>query len=308
LVPKRAALANPERTAARVARPMRLLSRLAAPAVWLLKVSTEGILRLLGLSRAREASVTEDEVKSLIAEGTRAGIFAPQEREMIEGVLRLADRPVRVIMTPRAEIAWIDVAADRAAIARIVEANRVAGLLVCEGSIDRVIGSVHSKNLLPLALAGSAIDLASAMTPIVAVLDSTPVLALLNRFRRERVHMAAVVDEYGVTDGMVTLTDVLEAIAGEFPEPGEAFEPPLLQREDGSWLADGALPIDELEDRLQLPGLSDEGPFDTLAGFVLQRLGHLPSPGESFVHRGMRFEVVDMDRRRIDKVVVTPEG
>jgi putative hemolysin len=304
LVPKRVALANPERVASTIARPMSLLSRLARPVVWLLKTSTDAILRLLGLSRVREATVTEDEVKSLIAEGTRAGIFMPQEREMIEGVLRLADRPVRVIMTPRTDIVWLGVDADRDAISRIVSEHRFSRLPVCEDTVDHVVGVVHTKDLLPIVLKGEPLDLRSAMTPILIVPDSTPVLKLLDRFRRERVHVAVVVDEYGVTEGIVTLTDVLEAIVGEFPERGEVFEPLIVQREDGTWLVDGTLPIDELEDRLQLPGLREETPADTVAGFVLHRLGHLPTSGESFAHRGLRFEVVDMDGRRIDKILI----
>ena len=308
LVPKRVALANPERVASSIARLMSLLSRLAQPAVWLLKTSTEAILHLLGLSQVREATVTEDEVKSLIAEGTRAGIFLPQEHEMIEGVLRLADRAVRVIMTPRMEIVWLNVDADRDAIGRVVSEHRFTSLLVCEGSVDHVIGMVHTKDLLPIALRGGPLDLRSAMTPILIVPDSTPVLKLLDRFRRERIHVAVAVDEYSITEGMVTLTDVLEAIAGEFPERGEEFEPLIVQRDDGTWLVDGTLPVDELEDRLQLPGLREETPADTVAGFVLHWLGHLPTSGESFTYRSMRFEVVDMDGRRIDKILIQPKG
>jgi putative hemolysin len=304
LVPKRMALANPERVASVLAGPMSLLSRLAAPVVWFLKTSTEAILRPLGLSRVRKATVTEDEVKSLIAEATRAGIFMPQEREMIEGVLRLADRTVRVIMTPRPEIVWLGVDADREAISQVVGEHRVSRLLVCEDSIDHVVGFVHTKDLLRAALKGGPLNLGAVMMPILVVPDSTPVLTLLDRIRRERIHMAAVVDEYGTTEGLVTLTDVLESIAGEFPERGEAFEPLIVRRKDGSLLVDGALPIDELEDRLELPGLREEADSDTVAGLVLQQLGHLPKAGESFAYRGLQFDVVDMDGRRIDKVLI----
>lgn len=308
LVPKRVALANPERVAAAVARLMSLLSRLARPLVWLLKKSTDAFLVPLGFSRMRETTVTEDEVKGLIAEGTRAGIFMPQEREMIEGVLRLADRAVRIIMTPRTEIVWLGIDADRDTISRAVSERRFSCLLVCDGAVDHVVGTAHAKDLLPLALKGEPIDLKTAMAPVLIVPETTPVLMLLNQFRRERIHVAAVVDEYGVTEGIVTLTDVLEAIAGEFPERGEAFEPLIVQRQDGTWLVDGMLPLDELEDRLQLPGLRKATPADTVAGFVLHRLAHLPKSGESFLYGNTRFEVADMDGLRIDKVLISRPG
>lgn len=304
LVPKRVALANPERVAALVAGPMDVLSRLAGPAVWLLRVSTEAVLRLLRSSPQGEARVTEDEVKSLIAEGVRSGIFVSQEREMIDGVLRLADRPVRVIMTPRADVVWVDANADRETLRRVVAMRRFSRLLVCDGSVDHAVGVVHTKDLLPLALGDEAIALTALTVPALVVSDRMPVLKLINRFRRARVHMAVVVDEYGVTEGVATLTDVLESIAGELPDQGEDSEPLLVQRDDGSWLIDGTLPIDEFEDRLGLRGLREGHDFHTVAGLVLQRLGRLPTAGEHFVHRGTRFEVVDMDGHRIDKLLV----
>jgi putative hemolysin len=282
---------------------MNKLSRLAAPAVWLLKTSTEAVLRLLGLASTRSQTITEDEVKSLIAEGTRAGIFVPQERRMIEGVLRLADRPVRAVMTPRAEVCWIDSQADRDSLLSAIEGSRFSRLLVCEGSIDHAVGILHAKDMLPQALRGSDMDLRALMVPAVVVPERTSVLQLLDRFRREGIHMAVVVDEYGTTEGIVTLTDVLESIAGELPERGEITEPLIVQRHDGSWLVVGSLPMDEFEDRFGLRGASHAG-FHTLAGFVLQQLGHLPDVGESFLYKDFRFEVVDMDGRRVDKVLV----
>lgn len=304
LVPKRIALADPERVASAVARPMRLLSRSMAPVVWLLKISTELVLRLFGLSQVRDAAITEDEVKSLIAEGTRAGIFVPQEREMIEAVLRLADRSVRVIMTPRTEVVWVDVDAGREEIGRVVAQHSFSRILVCEGSIDRAVGAVHTKVLLDATLKNTPLRLKSLMAPVLSVPNQTPVFKLLDLSRRERIHMAVVVDQHRTTQGIVTLTDVLESIAGEFPERGERYESPIVLRDDGSLLVDGGLPVDELEDRLRFPGLREETRFDTVAGFVLQQLGHVPEPGESFTYRNARFEVVDMDGRRVDKVLV----
>lgn len=306
LVPKRIALANPERVASLVARRMKLLSHLAAPAVWLLKVSTDVVLRFMKLSATRKESVTEDEVKSLVAEGTLAGIFVPQEREMIDGVLRLANRPVRVIMTPRSEIVWVDLQADHETLNQVAEASRFSRLLVCDGSVDHAVGVVHTKDLLPLALKNEPIALQSVMVPALIVLDRLSVLKLIERFRLEGVHMAVVVDEYGVTEGVATLTDLLESIAGELPEGGEAAKLLIVQRDDGSWLVDGTLPIDEFEDRIGLRGLRENGGFDTVAGFVLQQFDHLPTVGESFLYRHTKFEVVEMDGRRIEKIHVQP--
>ncbi|MGE0719862.1 MAG: hemolysin family protein [Alphaproteobacteria bacterium] len=304
LVPKRIALADPERAASLVARPMLTLSHFAAPAVWLLKRSTEGMLTLLGMKRERGSTVTEEEVKSLVAEGTQAGIFAPQEKAMIEGVLRLADRPVRAVMTPRPDVVWIDVDASPETAARILQEATVSRLLVCQGAVDNAVGVVHTKTLLPKALRGEAMRIADAMTPALVLPESAPVLTLLERFRRGGTHMAVVVDEYGLTQGIVTPTDILEAISGTLSELGEDGESPLVRRADGSFLVDGLMPIDAFEDGTGLRGFAGEGDFHTVGGFVLHRLGHLPTIGETFADNGVRFEVVDMDGRRIDKVLV----
>ena len=301
LVPKRIALAQPERIASFVAGPMQGLSRIAAPAVWVLHVSSEKLLRVLGLSDSRETTVTEDEVKSLIAEGTQAGVFVPQEQEMIEGVLRLADRPVQVIMTPRSQIVWIDAKSDRSTILDMVESNRFSRLLVCDGTVDHPVGVVHVKDLLPEALRCVDVTLSTLIRPLLCVSDRTPVLKLLNRFKKEKVHIAAVVDEYGTTEGLVTLTDVIEAIAGDLPERGEDAEPRIMRRDDGSWLVDGTLPTDEVE---SITGISMGKDVKMMAGFVLDHLERIPEAGVSFDYGKAHFEVVDMDGNRIDKVLI----
>lgn len=222
---------------------------------------------------------------------------------MIEGVLRLADRPVRVVMTPRAEIAWIDTDADQQALREKVESSPFSRLLVCEGTVDSAVGVLHTKDALPPALKGEPISVRALTAPVLVAPDRTSVLQLLDRFRREGIHMAVVVDEYGTTEGIVTLTDVLESIAGELPERGEMTEPPFVQRDDGSWLVDASLPFDEFADRFALRKPPDGG-FHTVAGFVLHCLGHLPNAGESFRYGAFRIEVVDMDGRRVDRVLV----
>lgn len=306
LVPKRIAMRRPERIAAMVAPAMHQIARAASPAVWLLKISTEALLGLLRLRGAREMTVTEDEVRTLIAEGTRAGVFVPREREMIDGVLRLADRRVRAIMTPRHEVAWIDENARPEEIAEQLSEHRASRYPVCLGTIDNPVGIVHIKDLAPSLLKGEPIELSRHIVRPLVVPEGVFVLKLLDMFRTEGVHMAIIVDEYGATEGIVTLADILEAITGDLPESGEELEHGIVQRSDGSWLVDGSFPIDEFEDRLRIRGLRDAGDFDTVAGLVLHEMERLPSIGDSFTGYGGRFEIIDMDGHRIDKILYVP--
>jgi Mg2+/Co2+ transporter CorC len=239
------ALANPERAAATLAPMMNALSRTALPLVWLLTTSTEAVVRRLGLQKARTAAVTEEEVRSLIADGTRAGIFVPQEREMIEGVMRLADRSVDVIMTPRSDIVWLGLEDSIDKIAATVAETRHSRVLICRDTIDEPVGVVHARELLAPALRRQSIDLEALMVPVLVVPDGTPVLRVLDLFKRRRLHMAVVVDEFGMNQGIVTPVDVLESIAGELPEAGEELEFTIVRRPDGSWLVDGRVPVDE---------------------------------------------------------------
>jgi putative hemolysin len=306
LIPKRIALLSPERTATLVAGPMSSLSRVTAPFVWLLGASTDVILKLLGLHGVREETVTEEEVRSMITEGTQTGVFDPREKEMIDGVLRLADRTVRSIMMPRPDVVWLD--ADDAA-DTLIETIRTSGhsrFPVARGNLDELVGIVHNRDLLEFAFQGKALDLAALARKPMVVHDGTPILKLLDLMKGSGLHMAVVVDEYGSIEGIVTITDILESIAGDLPEPGEAAEADAVRRDDGSWLVNGWMPVDAFEDAVGVRGLRDRGSFDTLAGFVLQGIGHIPTPGEWFEHDGVRFEVMDMDGRRIDKVLVTP--
>ncbi len=306
LVPKRIALANPERTAALVAPPMQVLSRVAAPAVWLLRHSTDAVLRLLRLGGSREETITEDEVKALIAEGTRAGVFAPQEREMIDGVLRLADRSVRAVMTPRVDVTWIDVNASREDLVSLVEAHRHRRILVCDGSIDQAVGCIDMADVLATVLRGGEISIRGIMQKPLVVSESLGVLRLVDTFRREGMHYAVVVDEYGMTEGIVTAMDILEGIAGALPERGEEDDPNIVSRPDGTMLVDGMMPVDVFESAVGLRNIVGEGDFETVAGLVLQHLGRIPEVGDKVDVAGMTIEVVDMDGRRIDKLLVTP--
>jgi putative hemolysin len=307
LVPKRIALHSPERIAVAVAPAMRLVARAAKPAVFLLKASTDGALSLLGLRDRREARVTEDEVRLLIAEGTRAGVFEAKEREMLEGVLRLADRRVPAIMTPRADVLWLDEAADAKQISERLAERRFSRYPVCRGSIDTPVGVVQMKDLVPALLEQRPIVLAEHMVPPLIVPESILVLKLLESFRTEGTRMAIVVDEYGTTQGVVTLADILESITGELPERGEQPEVSIALREDGSWLIDGGLPVDEFEHRVGVRGVAGSGEFETMAGFVLQQMGRLPAVGDSFEAAAGRFEVIEMDGRRIEKILFIPK-
>jgi magnesium and cobalt exporter, CNNM family len=305
LVPKQIAFADPERSAVIMAPSMHLLSRLASPVVWILQHSSRAVLRLSGLPARRRTTITEEEVRALIAAGTGAGVFAPQEKAMIDGVLRLADRSVRVIMTLRSEIVWIDRTAGRAEIVETVEAGRHTRLLVCDGSVDHPVGVVDARDILTRALKGEPLDLALIAKDALVITERTPVLRLIDLFRKEGVHFALIVDEYGTTQGIVTATDVLESIAGDLPERGDAVEAMAVRRADGSWLIDGLMPIDEFEDLVGIGGLASGGDFETVAGFVVSELGRLPETGDRVVRPDMTIEVVDMDGRRIDKLAVT---
>ena len=306
LVPKRLALHNPERIAVVVAPPMIVLSKVTAPLVWLMRTSIDAVLRAIRLGTPRETAITEDEVKSLITEGTQSGVFVPQEREMIEGVLRLADRTVRVIMTPRNEVVWLDANADPKLIQRQIAESGFSHFPVCRGDIDELVGIVHAKALLDAALRGEPLAIAKHIHEPMVVPESTSSLRLLEQFKKSGVHVAIVVDEFGMVEGLVTLTDIMESIIGDLTERGETPAPETVRREDGSWLVDGIMPIDEFEDKLGLHGYKSQGKFETVGGFVLHVLGHFPVTGEHFMYEGTRFEVLDMDGHRVDKVLVQP--
>ena len=316
LVPKRIALAAPERIASVIARPMRVVSRVTAPVVQVLTGSTNLMLRLLGVRPHGEPGLTEEEIRAVLEQGAESGVVEPREHEIVESVFRLGDRNVGSIMTPRTELDWIDVDArdperDRALVAQLTSERR--GLyLVCEHDLDHVTGFVHAEDLLAECLGGGTIHLTAVRTSVRApmfVPASMPVLHLLDAFRASRQHAAVVLDEYGGVDGLVTLHDVLEALVGDLPSvDDEDTSPALERRPDGSWLVEGALPVVDVEAKLDVELHEPEGPtsYQTLAGFVLARLGRLPKPGDRFRWHDYGFEVVAMDGRRVDRVLITP--
>jgi putative hemolysin len=301
LVPKHLALRRPEEVARRVARPISWMSRTASPVVWLLGVSSSLILRLFGMQRAAQQTVTEEELKALLAEGTQAGVLEMEERDMIERVLRLADKPVRAIMTPRNELAWIDRTDPPKEIAVALKAAPHSRFVVCEGSIDNVVGVVQAKDLLDRILGGGDLSIGIALRQPLVVPDTVTALDALERLKSDPLGLALVMDEYGSFEGVVTAADVLEAIVGDptdtaagTNDSGEAGEATLVM--------DGMMPVDELKARLLLPDLPAEGSYHTLAGLILALLRRVPRAGDRIVFAGWRFEVLAMDGRRVDKV------
>jgi putative hemolysin len=306
LVPKQLALRAPELMAARVARPIAILSRVVAPAVWLLGKSSNGILRLFGLHRASRQSVTEEELKALLIEGAQTGVLEMEERDMIERVLRLADKPVRAIMTPRTELAWIDRTHPAKAIAAALKAAPHSRFVVCDKSIDNVVGVVQAKDLLDRILGGGELSVSASLRQPMIVPDTISALDALERLKSDSLGLALVMDEYGSFEGVVTAADVLQAIVGEAsgPEHQEGVPGP---EGDTTMTLDGMTPVDELKARLHLPDLPAEGSYHTLAGLLLALLRRVPRIGDRIVFGGWRFEVIAMDGRRVDKVLAGRE-
>ena len=309
LVPKQVALRDPERIAVAVSRPLAWLARASAPVIWVMSRSSGLVLRLFGAARPGAQSVTEEEVKAVVAEGAETGALETEERHMIERVLRLADKPVRALMTPRNDVAWIDRSATQDAIAAALKEHDVTRFVVADRRVDNVVGVVAVKDLANQALAGGRLRLASALRQPLVLPDSLSALAALERMRQDPIGMALVLDEYGSFEGVVTASDLLEAIVGELGpvEPREEKPGEAVRRSDGSLLLDGMMPSDELRAQLELPPLPYQGTYHTVAGLMLALLQRVPREGDRIVWAGWRFEIVDMDGRRVDKVLANRE-
>jgi putative hemolysin len=306
LVPKQLALRAPEMMASRVARPIVVLSRIVGPAVWLLGKSSDGILLLFGLRHASRQSVTEEELKALLIEGAQTGVLEIEERDMIERVLRLADKPVRAIMTPRTELAWIDRTHPAKAITAALKAAPHSRFVVCDKSIDNVVGVVQAKDLLDRILGGGELSVSASLRQPMIVPDTISALDALERLKADALGLALVMDEYGSFEGVVTAADVLQAIVGDATSPDHQEGVPGPAGETTMAL-DGMTPVDELKARLMLPDLPAEGSYHTLAGLLLALLRRVPRVGDRIVFGGWRFEVMDMDGRRVDKVMAGRE-
>jgi putative hemolysin len=307
LVPKRLAQNNAERIASRIARPLAALSRLGSPIVGLLSASTELVLRLLGAETPKTPSVTEEEIKLMFQEGTEIGIFNLVESDMIKRVLRLADRRVSTMMTHRTEVEWLDAEDPLDSLHHKIVSTQHARLPVGRGNLDELLGILEAKEYLALCLKAMPVEIEPLLKDALFIPEAMTALEVLDKFKQTRNHLAIVVDEFGGVIGIITPTDVLEAIVGGLPDTDEREEPRALQREDGSWLLDGAIPVDEVKDLLALITLPEEeyGNYETLGGLMMERLGRIPVSGDHFDWSGLRFEVVDMDGRRVDKVLVS---
>lgn len=307
LVPKNIALAAPETVASIFSRPMRFISKATSPLVWLLSASTNLLLKIFRLGDSNDAAVTEDEIRAMIAQGTSVGVFDESEKDLLENIIRLDDKRISALMKTRAEIAWIDINDSIENITRELSEFKYSRILVCEDDLDHIRGFVKAKHLLNLVLSGGKLDLESVLQQPVFAPTTNTALELLETFKTSSTHLAVVVDEFGTTQGLITINDIMEEIVGDFATNGIPKQS-SFQREDGSWLLDGRLSIVEFTGILNLKELpADEKSFyQTLAGFMIKRLEKLPSVGDKFEYNGYIFEVVDMDGKRVDEILVTP--
>ena len=305
LVPKQLALRQPERVASVIAGPLSALATAGAPIVWLLGRSSHYALKLFGLDGEERQGVTEEELRAVLAEGAEEGVLETQERAMIERLLRLADKPVRAIMTPRNELAWIDRTDPKADIATTLREAPHSRFVVCDGAVDNVVGVVQAKVVLDRLLAGGDLSIAAALQKPMVIPDAATALDALERLKSDTIGLALVMDEYGSFEGVVTAADVLEAIVGEAATMADGSR--AADEVAGPMMLDGAMPVDEIKSRLDLPDLPSEGSYHTLAGLLLALLRRVPRAGDRIVFAGWRFEVIEMEGRRVARVSATPE-
>lgn len=307
LVPKRLALTRPETIAAIIARPMRIVSAVVRPLVYLLSISTDTVLRLLRVKHAKEPAVTLEEFRVLIDQGTQEGVFEKTEQELVSNVLRLDERRVGAIMTPRADIVFLDARATFAENRAVLTGHPHTVLPLCDGSLERVFGFVKATDVLVRMLRGDSVDLRRLASPPLFVPATTTIMRLLEQFRRTHLPLALVIDEHGGVAGLISFADVVGAVVGDLPpEPGE--DPMVVHRGDGSWLVDGAFDLDGLR---RLLGNTSYGAdagvyYHTVAGLAMLVLGRIPRTGDVFEKEGVKFEIVDMDGNRVDKLLVIP--
>jgi len=308
LIPKRLALANPERIALLMARPMQALSWLMRPVVWLLSRSTELGVRAMGAPSSPEPLVTEEEIRVMLEQGALTGVLQEVEQDIVESVFRFADRTVDAIMTSRLDIVWLDIEEPFDELLKKVVESRHTVFPVAQGSLDNVLGILSVKDLLPVIGERQAMDLRLLLKQPFYAPESMPALKVLEEVKRSGVSVALVIDEFGGVLGMVTPQDILTAFVGDIPDAGQEAEHQAVQRSDGSWLFDGLLRVDELKELLEVDELPDEERlgYQTVGGMLMSSLGMIPEPGQFLEWRGFRFEVVDMDGHRVDKVLVTP--
>jgi putative hemolysin len=306
LVPKRLALTHPEVVATLIARPMQVLARLGRPIVSVLSASTDGVLRLFGVRAAERPGVTPEEIRLLFQQGTEEGVFERSEQEMVSNVLNLDERQVDAVLTPRSDVVFVDTHESPDSIRDKLRQQRHAVVPVCDGGLDRVVGFVHAIRVMDQLLDGKQLDLQSAVEPALFVPETMTLMKLLEQFKRSHLPVALVVDEFGAVEGLVSLTDVISAIVGELPTAPDE-DPMVVRRDDGSWLLDGALDLDSVARALGEESSiseSDRQHYNTLGGVAMLALGRVPKTGDVFLRGPYRFEIVDMDGKRVDRVLV----
>lgn len=310
LVPKQIGLNYAERVAMQVAQPMRFLARLTAPLVGLLSLSTRALLKVLPIRPSEEPAVTAEEVQILMEQGRESGVFEPINEEMVEQVFRLRERRVNDLMTPRPDVVYLDLEDPLEENRQVIIQNRHSRYPVMQGDEDNVVGFVLARDLLAQALSNEPLDLRSLMRPVLIVPEGLPVLEVLKRFKDDQSQLAIIIDEYGELQGLMTFNDLLEEIVGDVPEVGDPPDPQAVPREDGSWLIDGMFPVDDFKEMFDVRLLPEEESnyYQTIGGLIMIHLGRVPQAGDYFEWEEYRFEVVDMDWRRVDKVLLTPLG
>jgi putative hemolysin len=306
LVPKRIGQINPETIALLVARPMRALAIFSRPFVLLLSFSTHSLLKIMGVNQSTSSSVTEEEIHAMLDEGSEAGVIEQQEHAIVRNVFRLDDRQLGSLMIPRSAVVYLDIRQTQEENLKLLIESEHSCFPVCDGGMDKLLGVVEAKHALASVAQGHPLDFSVDLHPGAFVPETLTGMELLEQFRASNMQMAFVIDEYGEIEGVVTLQDLLEAVIGEFT-PRNAEDAWAVQREDGSWLLDGTIPIPELKDRLALKAVpeEDKGRYHTLSGLVMLLLGRVPRTGDYTEWEGWRLEVVDMDDKRIDKVLAT---
>ena len=305
LVPKQLALKRAEAIACWVSRPMQILAVVTHPVIWLLDNSNRVLLRVMGVHAHTASVVTQEEVKAMIAEGTQSGALDSQEQSMLEGVLRLDELSVQRAMTTRQDVVWVDTQATLEEIGAKIRDSHHSRYVLCDGGFEHIVGIVTAKDLLAMVAEGGKLRLVESAIEPIMLPDSASMMSALEHFRKSTANIALVVDEYGGFEGILTFKDILEAIVGYLPEGAHYTAPSAVMRDDGSWLIDGLMPLHEVEATLGVKKMDDANAgFHTLAGFLMHHLQHIPVEGEHFDWQGMRFEVVDMDDNRLDKVLV----
>ena len=300
LVPKRLALHSPERIASMIAAPMSLVSRIFSPLVHAMSATTDLVLRMLGVQPSLEPPITEEEIQVLIDQGTQAGVFDVAEQDMVQGVFSLSDRRIFSLMTPRSEIAWLDINDTPEEIRQKIEESPYSRFPVCEDSLDIIIGIIEARDLLLESLHGNPLQLKRNLQQPVYIPETALASRVLELFKSEDAELMLVVDEFGSVQGLVTVFDIIEEIVGDIDAPPQA-----TQRQDGSWLLDGMLEVEDFKEIFNLRHLPDEDEYETLSGFIMLNLGRVPQAADKFEWNGLTFEVMDMDGKRVDKVLVT---